>query len=89
MASTDSLSPLTTLKTPSGRPDSFNNSASLIAHDGSFSDGFKIKVFPHAHEAYYQLAACYTALGQQQQAKQMQQLALDKIPATYRKVLRP
>ncbi len=49
----------------------------------------QIKVFPHAHEAYYQLAACYTALGQQQQAKQMQQLALDKIPATYRKVLRP
>ena len=37
-----------TLNTPSGRPASFNNSANLIAHEGSFSEGFNIKVFPHA-----------------------------------------
>ena len=47
-ASTASLSPFTILKTPSGRPASFKSSANLIEHDGSFSDGFKINVFPHA-----------------------------------------
>ena len=31
-----------------GRPASFNNSASFNAHEGSFSEGFKIKVFPQA-----------------------------------------
>ena len=39
---------MTTFKTPSGRPASENSSASLSEQDGSFSDGFKIKVFPHA-----------------------------------------
>ena len=48
IASTASLSPFTTLNTPSGRPASFNNSANLIAQEGSFSDGFNINVFPHA-----------------------------------------
>src|SRR5210317_1219747 len=48
IASTDSLSPLTTLKTPSGSPASFKSSANLIGQDGSFSEGFKIKVFPIA-----------------------------------------
>ena len=48
IASTTSLSPLITLKTPSGNPASFNNSANLIEHDGSFSDGFNTKVFPQA-----------------------------------------
>ena len=48
IASTTSLSPLITLNTPSGNPASFNNSASLNAHDGSFSDGFRINEFPHA-----------------------------------------
>ena len=48
IASTDSLSPLTTLKTPSGSPASVSNSANLSGQDGSFSDGFKINVFPHA-----------------------------------------
>ena len=43
-----SLSPFTTLNTPSGRPASFNNSANRIEHEGSFSDGFKTKVFPQA-----------------------------------------
>ena len=42
------MSPLTTLKTPSGNPASFNNSANLIEHEGSFSEGFKTKVFPQA-----------------------------------------
>ena len=37
-----------TLNTPSGSPASFNNSANLIEQDGSFSDGFNIKVFPQA-----------------------------------------
>ena len=48
IASTTSLSPLITLNTPSGNPASFNNSANLIEQDGSFSDGFNIKVFPQA-----------------------------------------
>ena len=48
IASTDSLSPLITLNTPSGSPASFNSSANLIAHEGSFSDGLSINVFPHA-----------------------------------------
>ena len=48
IASTTSLSPLTTFRTPSGKPASLNNSASFSGHDGSFSDGFNIKVFPHA-----------------------------------------
>ena len=48
IASTASLSPLTTLKTPSGNPASLNNFANLIEHDGSFSDGFKTNVLPHA-----------------------------------------
>ena len=47
-ASTASLSPLTTLKTPSGRPASLSSSASRTEHEGSFSDGFKTKVFPQA-----------------------------------------
>ena len=47
-ASTASLSPLTTLKTPSGRPASFKSSANLIEQEGSFSDGFKTNVFPQA-----------------------------------------
>ena len=48
IASTTSLSPFMTLKTPSGRPASKNNSANLIEQEGSFYDGFKIKVFPQA-----------------------------------------
>ena len=48
IASTDSLSPLITLNTPSGSPASFKSSANLIAHEGSFSDGLSINVFPHA-----------------------------------------
>ena len=37
-----------TFKTPSGKPASVNNSANLSEQDGSFSEGFNIKVFPHA-----------------------------------------
>ncbi|GIS40969.1 MAG: hypothetical protein Ct9H90mP13_08150 [Pseudomonadota bacterium] len=44
MASTISLSPFNTFKTPLGNPASCKSSASFIAHDGSFSEGFKIKV---------------------------------------------
>ena len=47
-ASTASLSPLTTLKTPSGKPASFKSSANLIEQEGSFSDGLRTNVFPHA-----------------------------------------
>src|SRR5687768_6064751 len=48
IASTDSLSPWTTLKTPSGRPASLNSSAIMTAGEGSFSEGFRMNVLPHA-----------------------------------------
>ena len=48
MASTASLSPFTTFSTPSGSPASFASSASLSGQDGSFSEGFRTKVFPQA-----------------------------------------
>ena len=47
-ASTATLSPWMTLKTPSGRPASFSNSAVRIDADGSFSEGLRMKVFPQA-----------------------------------------
>ena len=46
--STASLSPLRTLKTPSGSPASFHSLASHIDAEGSFSDGFNTTVFPAA-----------------------------------------
>ena len=48
IASTATLSPCTTLKTPSGSPASFSSSAVRSDADGSFSDGFRMNVFPHA-----------------------------------------
>ena len=36
------------LKTPSGSPASFHSSATNIDAPGSFSDGFKTNVLPHA-----------------------------------------
>ena len=47
-ASTASLSPLTTLSTPSGSPALINSSAMRIGTDGSRSDGFRMKVLPQA-----------------------------------------
>src|SRR3982074_952613 len=47
-ASTATLSPLTTLNTPSGKPASFNNAAMRSDADGSRSDGFSTNVLPHA-----------------------------------------
>src|SRR2546423_7163370 len=47
-ASTASLSPLTTLNTPSGRPASAQSSATSWDADGSRSLGLRTKVFPHA-----------------------------------------
>src|SRR2546430_15787924 len=47
-ASTASLSPLTTLKTPGGRPASVKSSAILKPGEGSRSDGFRTKVLPQA-----------------------------------------
>src|SRR6266478_3071435 len=47
-ASTVSLSPWTTPNTPSGRPASFSHSATITDADGSRSEGFRIKAFPHA-----------------------------------------
>src|SRR6058998_3257426 len=47
-ASTATLSPWTTLKTPSGRPASLSSSAVKTEAEGSFSDGFRTNVFPHA-----------------------------------------
>ena len=40
------VSPLTTLKTPSGRPASLSQSASSRAAEGTRSDGFRIKQLP-------------------------------------------
>src|ERR671923_2628145 len=48
IASTATLSPWTTLKTPSGRPASFSRCATYSDADGSFSDGFKTNVLPQA-----------------------------------------
>jgi hypothetical protein len=48
MASTVSLAPCTTLKTPSGKPASEKNSASRIALSGVRGEGFKMKVLPVA-----------------------------------------
>src|SRR5580704_12042797 len=47
-ASTASLSPCTTLKTPSGRPASQSSSATRIDGPGSRSDGLRTKVLPQA-----------------------------------------
>src|SRR5262245_6946797 len=48
IVSTASLSPLTTLSTPGGRPASIINSARRIGTDGSRSDGLRINAFAHA-----------------------------------------
>ena len=48
IASTATLSPWTTLNTPSGRPASFSSSAVRTEADGSFSDGLRTNVFPQA-----------------------------------------
>src|SRR6478736_1077098 len=47
-ASTATLSPCTTLNTPSGMPASWSNCARYTDADGSFSDGLSTNVFPHA-----------------------------------------
>src|SRR5262245_4993852 len=47
-ASTATLSPCTTLNTPSGTPASLRSSAVRSDADGSFSDGLRMKQFPHA-----------------------------------------
>ena len=47
-ASTCSFSPWIICNRPGGAPASENNSANLLAVMGSCSEGFKIKVFPHA-----------------------------------------
>src|SRR3954462_5744241 len=47
-ASTATLSPWTTLKTPSGSPASSGSSAMRSDADGTFSDGFSTNVFPQA-----------------------------------------
>src|SRR4029450_2048702 len=46
--STATLSPFRTLKTPSGSPASFHNSATQSAAVGTFSLGFSTTVFPAA-----------------------------------------
>ena len=48
MASTASLSPLTTLRMPAGRPASIISSARRIGTPGSRSDGFRMKALPQA-----------------------------------------
>src|SRR5665811_1664736 len=47
-ASTASLSPWTTVKTPSGRPASFHICARKSDAEGSFSLGFRMKALPQA-----------------------------------------
>ena len=46
--STATLSPWTTLNTPSGTPASASSSAMNSDADGSFSDGLRMNVLPHA-----------------------------------------
>ena len=46
--STASLSPCTTVKTPSGSPASFQRRARNIEADGSFSLGLSTNALPHA-----------------------------------------
>ena len=46
--STATLSPLTTLNTPSGTPASASSSPSRSDADGSFSDGLRTNVLPQA-----------------------------------------
>src|SRR3954453_20434859 len=46
--STATLSPWTTLNTPSGTPASLSSSARYRDADGSFSEGFRMNVFPQA-----------------------------------------
>ncbi len=48
IASTASLSPLTTWRMPSGRPASLHSSASIIGQDGSRSEGLRIMALPEA-----------------------------------------
>src|SRR5260370_4312504 len=48
MAFTATLSPWTTLNTPSGSPASAHSEASSSDADGSFSDGLNTKVLPQA-----------------------------------------
>ena len=48
IASTTTLSPCTTLNTPSGKPASLSKSAKIKVTLGSRSDGFKMKEFPQA-----------------------------------------
>ena len=48
MASTATLSPCTTLKTPSGRPACCHSSAIRIEAEGSRSLGLRTKVLPQA-----------------------------------------
>ena len=47
-ASTASLSPLTTWKTPGGRPAWTNSSASRSGTEGSRSEGLRMKALPQA-----------------------------------------
>src|SRR4051794_17272760 len=47
-ASTATLSPCTTLNTPSGKPASRNRCASILLVEGSRSEGFNTNVLPHA-----------------------------------------
>src|SRR6267142_7137212 len=46
--STATLSPCTTLKTPSGSPASLNSFAMRIDAEGTFSDGLSTNVLPQA-----------------------------------------
>src|SRR3990170_6378813 len=48
IASTATLSPWTTLNTPSGTPASLSSSAVNTDADGSFSEGLSTNVFPQA-----------------------------------------
>ena len=48
MASTATLSPCTTLNTPSGRPASAQSRARRMDAEGSFSDGLSMNALPAA-----------------------------------------
>ena len=52
MASTASLSPLTTCRMPSGRPASCISSASISGTEGSRSEGLRMKALPQARAGH-------------------------------------
>src|SRR5205823_8870951 len=75
-ASTASLSPWTTLNTPSGRPASAHSSATSWDADGSRSLGLSTNVFPHAiATGYIHIGTITGKLRSEEHTSELQSLA--------------